>query len=101
MLETFRAYPEVVVVKGLVPDTFGQVDSDHFCFVHIDMNNAVSEIAAAEYLWPRLATGGIMLLDDYAWQINVGQRQAFDRFAAERGMTVLALPTGQGLLMKA
>lgn len=101
VLETFRAYPEVVVVKGLVPDTFGQVDSDHFCFVHIDMNNAVSEIAAAEYLWPRLATGGIMLLDDYAWQINVGQRQAFDRFAAERGMTVLALPTGQGLLMKA
>lgn len=101
VLETFRPFPEVIVVKGLVPDTFGQVDSERFCFAHIDMNNAVSEIAAAEYLWPRLVQGGFMLLDDYAWQINVDQRRAFDRFARERGMSVLALPTGQGLLMKA
>jgi len=100
VLNTFREFPEVSVVRGLVPDTFGSVDSGRFCFAHIDMNNAISEIAAAEYLWPRLAVGGFMLLDDYAWEINVDQRQAFDRFARQRDMTVLALPTGQGLLMK-
>lgn len=100
VLNTFKEFPEVSVVRGLVPDTFGGVESERFCFAHIDMNNAISEIAAAEYLWPRLAPGGFMLLDDYGWQINVDQRQAFDRFATERNMTVLALPTGQGLLMK-
>ncbi|MCB1791376.1 MAG: class I SAM-dependent methyltransferase [Gammaproteobacteria bacterium] len=100
VLNTFRAFPQVAVVRGLVPDTFGEVDSDRFCFVHIDMNNASSEIAAAEYLWPRLEVGGFMLLDDYGWQVNLDQRHAFDRFAAQRDMTVLALPTGQGLLMK-
>jgi ABC-type polysaccharide/polyol phosphate transport system ATPase subunit len=100
VLNTFREFPQVSIVKGLVPDTFGSVDSERFCFAHIDMNNAISEIAAAEYLWPRLAVGGFMLLDDYAWEINVDQRQAFDRFAGQRDMTVLALPTGQGLLMK-
>lgn len=100
VLDTFRDFSEVVVIKGLVPDTFGQVQSEKFCFVHIDMNNAISEIAAAEYLWPRLVNGGFMLLDDYGWQINVDQRQAFDLFAEQRGMKVLALPTGQGLLMK-
>jgi hypothetical protein len=42
-----------------------------------------------------------MLLDDYGWQINIDQRIAFNQFAHERGLTVLALPTGQGLLMKA
>ena len=98
---TFSPFPEAVIVQGLVPNTFHKVDSDKFCFVHIDMNNARSEIAAAEYLWPRLAVGGFMLLDDYGWQINIDQRTAFDRFARERGLTVLALPTGQGLLMKA
>jgi len=98
---TFSPFPEAVIVQGLVPNTFHKVDSDKFCFAHIDMNNARSEIAAAEYLWPRLAVGGFMLLDDYGWQINVDQRTAFDRFARERGLTVLALPTGQGLLMKA
>ncbi len=97
---TFSQFPEVVIVQGLVPDTFHKVDSNTFCFVHIDMNNARSEIAAAEYLWPRLAAGGFMLLDDYGWQINVDQRTAFNRFALERGLEVLALPTGQGLLMK-
>lgn len=100
VLNTFREFPQVSVVRGLVPDSFGSVDSGRFCFAHIDMNNAISEIAAAEYLWPRLAVGGFMLLDDYAWKINVDQRQAFDRFAKQRDMTVLALPTGQGLLMK-
>lgn len=100
VLDTFRDFPEVVVVKGLVPETFSRVDSQRFCFVHIDMNNAISEIAAAEYLWPMLAPGGFMLLDDYGWQINIDQRQAFDRFAEQRGMKVLALPTGQGVLMK-
>lgn len=100
VLNTFKEFPEVSVVRGLVPDTFGNVESERFCFAHIDMNNAISEIAAAEYLWPRLSLGGLMLLDDYGWQINVDQRQAFDRFARERNMSVLALPTGQGLLMK-
>jgi ABC-type polysaccharide/polyol phosphate transport system ATPase subunit len=99
--KTFSSFPEVVIVKGLVPDTFEQVKSDKFCFVHIDMNNARSEIAAAEYLWPKLVAGGFMLLDDYGWEINIDQREAFDKFAQERGISVLALPTGQGLLMKA
>mgnify|MGYP001163383609 CR=1 FL=1 len=100
VMNTFSPFPEVVIVKGLVPNTFGMVNSNKFCFVHIDMNNAQSEIAAAEYLWPRLVTGGFMLLDDYGWQINIDQRTAFNQFAQERGLTVLALPTGQGLLMK-
>lgn len=97
--KTFHLFPYVQIVRGLVPDTFQSVKSNKFCFVHIDMNNAVSEIAAAEYLWPKLAIGGIMLLDDYGWQINIDQREAFNRFARERGMSVMALPTGQGLLM--
>ena len=100
VMNTFSPFPEVVIVKGLVPNTFGMVNSNKFCFVHIDMNNAQSEIAAAEYLWPRLVAGGFMLLDDYGWQINIDQRTAFNQFAQERGLTVLALPTGQGLLMK-
>lgn len=100
VLQTFKEFRNVYPIRGLVPGTLAQVDSRQFCFVHIDMNNASSEIAAAEYLWPLMVDGGVMLLDDYGWQINCDQRQAFDRFAAERGMSVLGLPTGQGVLMK-
>lgn len=99
VLQTFKEFRNVYPIRGLVPGTLAQVDSRQFCFV-VDMNNASSEIAAAEYLWPLMVDGGVMLLDDYSWQINCDQRQAFDRFAAERGMSVLGLPTGQGVLMK-
>ncbi len=98
---TFGSFPNVVIVPGVVPYSFKEIKSEGFCFVHIDMNNARSEIAAAEFLWPKLTAGGFMLLDDYGWQINIDQRTAFNRFAQERSVSVLALPTGQGLLMKA
>jgi len=101
VINTFSKYPEVIIVQGLVPDTFDKVDSNTFSFIHIDMNNARSEIAAAEYLWPKLVAGGYMLLDDYGWQVAIDQRRAFDDFASKRDLRVLALPTGQGLLIKA
>ena len=100
VLRTFDPFPSVIVVQGLVPESFQKVRSEMFSFIHIDMNNARSEIAAADYLWPKLTAGGFMLLDDYGWQINFDQRTAFDKFARDRGLTVLSLPTGQGLLIK-
>ncbi|MFP3551100.1 glycosyltransferase [Paraburkholderia sp. SIMBA_049] len=100
VVQTFKAFPNVYPIRGLVPETFNQVESKQFCFVHIDMNNVKSEMAAAEYLWPLMVDGGVMLLDDYGWEACRDQRDAFDAFAAKRGLSVLSLPTGQGVLMK-
>jgi O-methyltransferase len=47
-----------------------------------------------------MVAGAIMVLDDYGWRPHIGQKQAWDGFAAERSLKVLALPTGQGLLIK-
>jgi O-methyltransferase len=64
------------------------------------MNCALPEIAAGEYLWPRMKSGAIIVLDDYGWLPHVEQKRAWDDFARERGVMVLSLPTGQGLLIK-
>jgi hypothetical protein len=40
------------------------------------------------------------LLDDYAYHGYRQQKLGMDRFAASRGVQVLSLPTGQGLLIK-
>jgi hypothetical protein len=66
----------------------------------MDMNVAEAEIAAAEFIWPKMVPGAFMLLDDYGWQSHVNQKHAFDGFAARHGVEILSLPTGQGLLMK-
>lgn len=70
------------------------------CYLSLDMNCAAPEIAAAEYFWDKLVPGAVIVLDDYGWQKHDEQQPAFDRFAREKGVMVLLLPTGQGLIFK-
>jgi O-methyltransferase len=100
VIETFGSIPGVEIIKGIVPDTLEQVKSEKICFLSIDMNNTAPEIAAAECFWDRMVSGGIIVLDDYGWRKQINQKIAFDKFADERGVRVLCLPTGQGLIIK-
>jgi O-methyltransferase len=100
VVETFRSFRGVEIVRGVVPDTLPQVKAAAICYLSIDMNNAAPEIAAAEHFWERLVPGGMVVLDDYGWRKQANQKIAFDRFAEARNVKVLSLPTGQGLLIK-
>lgn len=98
--QVFAGFPNAVLVKGMVPDTLSQIASDKIAYVHLDMNCMAPEVAAAEYLWPRMAKAGMILLDDYGWRGFEEQKRGFDTFARERDVEVLSLPTGQGLIVK-
>lgn len=98
--QTFAPFPNVKIIKGSVPDSLAGIDIPKAAYVSIDMNSAAPEIAAATYIWPRLVSGGIIIYDDYAWMAHIEQKRAHDQWAAERGCTILTLPTGQGLLIK-
>jgi SAM-dependent methyltransferase len=96
----FAEWPAARIIPGPVPETLDQIDSDRFAFAHIDMNCAAPEVAAIEFLWPRLSEGGVVLLDDYAYIGYRSQKIAMDDFARRVGVAVLSLPTGQGLIIK-
>lgn len=64
------------------------------------MNCAPPEVAALRFFWPRLTPGAFVLLDDYANRGRDEQRRAMDEVAAEFGVKICTLPTGQGLLIK-
>jgi hypothetical protein len=98
--DAFRPFPNVVLVRGPIPDTLPQVTSSKVGYLSIDMNVVTPEIAAAEYFWDRLVSGAVIILDDYGHGPHVQQKRAFDTFAAERGVQVLLVPTGQGLIFK-
>lgn len=101
VLDTFAPYGEAVrVIKGVVPETLAHVDAEQVAFLSIDMNAREPEIAAAEFFWDKLASGAAMVLDDYGWRKHASQRVAFDAFARHRNVPLLALPTGQGLILK-
>jgi O-methyltransferase len=62
--ETFKNN-NVKLIKGAVPDTLNEINSDLFSFVSVDMNSAIPEEHAVEFIWPRMVKGGIIILDDY------------------------------------
>jgi hypothetical protein len=100
VVRNFSDFGNVEIVRGPVPDTLPTKKIDRVCYLSIDMNNAAPEIAAGHYFWDRLVPGAPILLDDYGFVTYEVQKRAWDQFATEHGTSVLALPTGQGLILK-
>ncbi|MDI6717445.1 MAG: TylF/MycF/NovP-related O-methyltransferase [Patescibacteria group bacterium] len=98
--ETFRDYKNVKIIKGIVPDILSRVDFSKIAYLHIDMNCTIPEILAAEYFWDKMVSGAIMILDDYGHSGHEEQKYAFDEFAKRKNVSILSLPTGQGLIIK-
>lgn len=96
----FEGMDNVHLVRGIVPDSFEEACPEKIALLHLDMNSAASEIAALEVLWDKIVPGGLIVFDDYGWSGYVAQKEAEDKFMADRGHTILELPTGQGLLLK-
>ncbi len=96
----FAAWPNVLVTRGKVPDVLAEVAPPRIAFLHVDMNNAQAERGALEVLFDRISPGGIIVFDDYGWTGYRDQKHAADEFMRERGLAVLELPTGQGLVVK-
>ena len=97
----FARFPRVNFYRGSVPSTLSMATIEQISYLSIDMNCMAPEIAAAEYFWDKIVSGGMILLDDYGWNgPHIVQKEAFDKFAADRDTQVLSLPTGQGLIVK-
>ncbi len=97
---TFSEYDNVIIIKGAVPETLSEVDSEKIAYLSIDMNCVEPEIEAAEFFWDKLVSGATILLDDYGWTAHHLQKKAFDEFASRKNVPILALPTGQGIIIK-
>ncbi|UUX50069.1 TylF/MycF family methyltransferase [Nisaea acidiphila] len=100
VLESFKDFPNVEVVKGKVPESLETVPFGAVAFLHVDMNIAYPEVAALEHFWPLLSPGAPVVLDDYGSQAHVSQKSAIDDWATRSGANILLLPTGQGLIIR-
>ena len=97
----FSGFPNVIPVQGVLPDSLGGIAPDRIAYLSIDLNNAVAEMGVINALWDRLVAGAIVLLDDYAYGPEFSnQKQAWDAFAHEKGIAILTLPTGQGMIVR-
>src|SRR5262249_23340828 len=88
----------VVFHAGWIPEKFSEVSEKRFCFVHVDVDLYQPTHDTLAFFGPRVVPGGLIVCDDYGFETCPGARQAMDEYAAENGLPVVHLPTGQGIL---
>jgi len=96
----YEGWDGISVVQGRVPEALPSVDAERVAFLHLDMNVAYPECEALDFFWERISPGGIVLMDDYAYFGYETQGNALDATARTIGASILALPTGQGMIIK-
>jgi O-methyltransferase len=82
-------YPErrIHFVEGLVEDTLPATAPGEIAILRLDTDWYRSTKHELEQLYPRLAPGGVLILDDYGhWQ---GARRAVDEYFEEEHITLL------------
>ena len=99
--KTFLNYPNVKIIKGIIPESFKDISINKVSYLHIDMDNAFAEIEAMKFFWNKIINYGIILLNDYAYGEEFSeQKRSLDKFAKDKNHEILTLPTGQGLIIK-
>lgn len=89
-------YPKdrVHYVRGPVEDTVPGRAPEQISVLRLDTDWYASTAHELEHLYPRLVSGGVLLLDDYGyWQ---GARQAVDEFLEKTGARLLLLRMDEG-----
>ena len=82
-------YPEeaIFLIKGLVQDTLPGNDSQQIALLRLDTNLYESTTAECEFLFPKLSSGGVLIIDDYyRW---LGQKDAVDEYLAKHNIPML------------
>jgi O-methyltransferase len=94
------SYSFVQYHPGWIPERFSEVNQNQFCFVHLDVDLYQPTLDSLQFFYPRLVSGGALLLDDYGFLTCPGARKACDDYFADKRERIIHLPTGQGLVMK-
>lgn len=96
----FSEWRNVKIIEGSIPETLNECKSEKVAYLHLDMNCSAPEVAALDYFWDRLVPGAFILMDDYAYHGCRNEKLGMDTFVNKKGLKVVSLPTGQGLLIK-
>ena len=98
--DTLRDFDYVVYHKGWIPEKFHEVEDRRFSFIHIDVDLYQPTLNSLAFFYPRTTLGGIILSDDYGFITCPGQKRAMDLFFSDKPEEIVALPTGQGFIIK-
>jgi O-methyltransferase len=77
----------VELVEGFFEETLPALDTEQWAVVRLDGDTYAATRAALDALYPRLAVGGYLIVDDYHAMTAEECRRAVDEFRAEHGIS--------------
>jgi hypothetical protein len=82
-------YPasQIKFIKGRVEETIPQTAPERIALLRLDTDWYESTRHELRQLYPRLVSGGVLIIDDYGWW--EGARRAVDEYIAENNLPIL------------
>jgi len=93
-------FPAIEYHQGWIPEALSSLPEKTYSFVHIDLDLHDPIRGAIDYFFPRLAKGGVIVLDDYGSLFWPGAMKAGDDGAAAFGQTLVPLSSGQAIIVR-
>ncbi|MDE7216972.1 MAG: TylF/MycF family methyltransferase, partial [Helicobacter sp.] len=85
---------QCIVKKGWFPETAKGLENERFCFVSLDTDLYDPILAGLEFFYPRMVSGGVILVDDYFDKLTTGVAKAVESFCAKNHISFA--PIGDG-----
>jgi hypothetical protein len=94
----FGEFPAVEICAGWIPQVFATLPEQNWAFVHLDVTLYEPTLAALEYFYPRLTTGGVVVCDGSIF--CPGAKKAWEDFCARRELPFVVLGNRESILIK-
>ncbi len=84
----------VVIRKGIFPETTKGLETEKFSFVYIDADLYISILDGLRFFYPRISQGGYLFIHDYnnPQESNAGVLRAVREFMADKEEKILEIP---------
>ncbi|MEJ0071130.1 MAG: TylF/MycF/NovP-related O-methyltransferase [Pseudomonadota bacterium] len=91
----------VTILEGVFPDDTGHMVADRrFALCHIDVDVYESAREVVEWVWPRLAVGGVVVYDDYGFAGCDGITRLVNERADQAGTITIHNLNGHAVVVK-
>lgn len=96
----FKNFDRVNFVQGDVFKTLNKYRNLKISMLHVDLNYAEAEVYSINFFWKNISKGGVIILDDFAYQGRERQFLYISKLAKKLNFNVLIVPSGQGIIIK-
>lgn len=92
IVKVFSEHNNVIIHKGIIPDTFVGLEDCVISLAHIDVDQGETYAKCLEFIWPRLVEGGAIIFDDYEAGNCPGATLVINNFCRDNNVKLMKTP---------